>query len=55
MVVMVSSVGTCLLLAGCFALLWCVYKRTKYTISPGNALPQHLKEVGGAAGVEGGP
>ncbi|KAM7133709.1 interleukin-10 receptor subunit beta-like [Molossus nigricans] len=43
-VVLGSSVGTCLLLTGCLALLWCIYKRTKYTVSPGNALPQHLKE-----------
>ncbi|KAM6161592.1 interleukin-10 receptor subunit beta-like isoform 2-T2 [Erethizon dorsatum] len=33
-----------LVLLGCFALLWYVYKKTKYTFSPGNSLPQHLKE-----------
>ncbi|XP_036921175.1 interleukin-10 receptor subunit beta isoform X1 [Sturnira hondurensis] len=36
--------ATCLLLLGCSALLWCVYKRTKHIFSHGNALPQHLKE-----------
>ncbi|KAK1344369.1 hypothetical protein QTO34_014936 [Cnephaeus nilssonii] len=39
-----SVLAACLLLAGCFALLWSIYKGTKYTFSPGNALPQHLKE-----------
>ncbi|XP_008065124.1 LOW QUALITY PROTEIN: interleukin-10 receptor subunit beta [Carlito syrichta] len=33
-----------LVLLGCFALLWCIYKKTKYTFSPRNSLPQHLKE-----------
>ncbi|XP_058379010.1 interleukin-10 receptor subunit beta isoform X1 [Diceros bicornis minor] len=33
-----------LLLLGCSALVWCIYKKTKYAFSPGNALPQHLKE-----------
>ncbi|XP_053420793.1 interleukin-10 receptor subunit beta isoform X1 [Nycticebus coucang] len=33
-----------LVLLGCFALLWCIYKKTKYAFSPGNSLPQHLKE-----------
>uniref|UniRef100_K9IXA6 Interleukin-10 receptor subunit beta n=1 Tax=Desmodus rotundus TaxID=9430 RepID=K9IXA6_DESRO len=36
--------AACLLLLGCFALLWCVYKRTKRAFSRGNRLPQHLKE-----------
>lgn len=47
MVLVASVLAACLLLAGCFALLWSIYKGTKYTFSPGNTLPQHLKEVGG--------
>lgn len=44
-VVLVASVlAACLLLAGCFVLLWSIYRGTKYAFSPGNALPQHLKE-----------
>ncbi|NP_001307206.1 interleukin-10 receptor subunit beta precursor [Pteropus alecto] len=34
----------CLLLLGCFALMWCIYKKTKYAFAHGNKLPQHLKE-----------
>ncbi|XP_036206932.1 interleukin-10 receptor subunit beta isoform X2 [Myotis myotis] len=44
MVLVASVLAACLLLAGCFGLLWSIYKGTKYTFSPGNALPQHLKE-----------
>ncbi|XP_004387051.3 LOW QUALITY PROTEIN: interleukin-10 receptor subunit beta [Trichechus manatus latirostris] len=33
-----------LLLLGCLALVWYIYKKTKYTFAPGNSLPQHLKE-----------
>lgn len=36
--------ATCLVLLGCSALLWYVYRSTKRTFSRGNALPQHLKE-----------
>ncbi|KAF6384854.1 interleukin 10 receptor subunit beta [Rhinolophus ferrumequinum] len=44
-VVLTASVcAACLLLLGCFALLWYVYKKTKYTFCPRNSLPQHLKE-----------
>lgn len=43
-VVLAASVGACLLLMGCFLLLWYIYKRTKYAFYPGNSLPQHLKE-----------
>ncbi|KAM4887510.1 interleukin-10 receptor subunit beta-like isoform 3-T3 [Thomomys bottae] len=43
-ILMVSVFAGFLLLIGCFALLWCIYKKTKYTLAPGNALPQHLKE-----------
>ncbi|XP_048202259.1 interleukin-10 receptor subunit beta isoform X2 [Perognathus longimembris pacificus] len=43
-VLMVSVFAGFLVLVGCFALIWCIYKKTKYTFSPGNALPQHLKE-----------
>lgn len=39
----------CLLLLGCFALMWCIYKKTKYAFAHGNKLPQHLKEVSGGA------
>lgn len=47
-VVLTASVCVaCLLLPGCFALLWYAYKKTKYTFCPRNSLPQHLKEVGG--------
>ncbi|KAM6224028.1 interleukin-10 receptor subunit beta-like [Rhynchocyon petersi] len=34
-----------LLLLGCFALMWYVYKKTKCAFVPGNSFPQHLKEV----------
>lgn len=45
--VLVGSVCLAFLfLLGCFALLWCIYKKTKSTFSPGTSLPQHLKEVG---------
>lgn len=40
----------CLLLLGCFALIWCIYKKTKYAFARGNKLPQHLKEVSGGVG-----
>lgn len=40
----------CLLLLGFFALLWCIYKKTKYVFARGNKLPQHLKEVSGGVG-----
>ncbi|XP_042543149.1 interleukin-10 receptor subunit beta isoform X1 [Dipodomys spectabilis] len=43
-ILMVSVSAGFLVLTGCFALLWCIYKKTKYTFSPGNTLPQHLKE-----------
>ncbi|XP_073890198.1 interleukin-10 receptor subunit beta isoform X6 [Macaca fascicularis] len=43
-ILMASVFVVCLALLGCFALLWCIYKKTKYTFSPGNSLPQHLKE-----------
>nr|XP_002721340.2 interleukin-10 receptor subunit beta [Oryctolagus cuniculus] len=44
-VILIASVFVVfLVLLACFALLWCIYKKTKYTFSPGNALPQHLKE-----------
>ncbi|CAK6442107.1 unnamed protein product, partial [Pipistrellus nathusii] len=44
-VVLAASVlAACLLLAGCSALLWSIYKGTKYAFSPGSTLPQHLKE-----------
>ncbi|XP_062955842.1 interleukin-10 receptor subunit beta [Cynocephalus volans] len=33
-----------LVLLGCSALLWCIYKKTKYIFSTRNSLPQHLKE-----------
>ncbi|XP_028359768.2 interleukin-10 receptor subunit beta [Phyllostomus discolor] len=36
--------ATCLVLLGCSALLWCVYRKTRRVFSRGNALPQHLKE-----------
>ncbi|XP_054433897.1 interleukin-10 receptor subunit beta [Pteronotus mesoamericanus] len=43
--VLVAAVcAACLLLLGCSALLWCIYKRTKHALSRGNSLPQHLKE-----------
>ncbi|KFO24064.1 Interleukin-10 receptor subunit beta [Fukomys damarensis] len=32
------------MLLGCFALLWYIYKKTKYAFSPRSSLPQHLKE-----------
>lgn len=44
LVVLAASVCVALLLLGCFALSWYIYKKTKYTFSPGSALPQHLKE-----------
>ncbi|XP_037380915.1 interleukin-10 receptor subunit beta [Talpa occidentalis] len=44
LVVLAVSVCVAFLLFGCFALLWCIYKKTKYTFSPRNTLPQHLKE-----------
>ncbi|XP_065397477.1 interleukin-10 receptor subunit beta isoform X2 [Macaca fascicularis] len=44
-ILMASVFVVCLALLGCFALLWCIYKKTKYTFSPGNSLPQHLKEL----------
>lgn len=44
-VILIASIFVVfLVLLACFALLWCIYKKTKYTFSPGNALPQHLKE-----------
>lgn len=43
-VLIVSIFVACLLLFGCFALLWYIYKKTKQAFSPGNSLPQHLKE-----------
>ncbi|XP_007939498.1 interleukin-10 receptor subunit beta [Orycteropus afer afer] len=33
-----------LVLLGCFALMWYIYKKTKYIFAPGHSLPQHLKE-----------
>lgn len=52
-VVLSASVCVTCLLFGCFALLWCIYKKTKYAFSTGHALPQHLKEVGGGGGEPG--
>lgn len=47
-VILAASVcAAFLLLLGCIALVWCIYVKTKYAFSPGNVLPQHLKEVGG--------
>ncbi|KAI2595988.1 interleukin 10 receptor subunit beta, partial [Homo sapiens] len=46
-ILMASVFMVCLALLGCFALLWCVYKKTKYAFSPRNSLPQHLKELSG--------
>ncbi|MBZ3889379.1 Interleukin-10 receptor subunit beta [Sciurus carolinensis] len=44
-VVLIASVFLAfLVLLGCFALLWYIYKKTKHTFCPGNSLPQHLKE-----------
>lgn len=44
-IVLIASVFVVfLVLFGCFALLWFVYKKTKYTFLPRNSLPQHLKE-----------
>ncbi|XP_076974979.1 interleukin-10 receptor subunit beta-like isoform X3 [Tamandua tetradactyla] len=43
-ILMASVFVVFLLLLGCFALMWCIYKKTKYIFSPGNSLPQHLKE-----------
>nr|XP_025840923.1 interleukin-10 receptor subunit beta [Vulpes vulpes] len=43
-IVLAASVCAALLLLGCSALLWCLYKRTKHVFSPRNCLPQHLKE-----------
>lgn len=44
--VLAASVCAAFLLLGCSALLWYLYQKTKHTFSPGNCLPQHLKEVG---------
>lgn len=44
--VLAASVCAAFLLLGCLALLRCLYTKTKDTFSPGNGLPQHLKEVG---------
>lgn len=50
--VLAASLCAALLLLGCSALLWCLYKKTKHAFCPGNCLPQHLKEVGlGRAGA----
>ncbi|XP_012512859.1 PREDICTED: interleukin-10 receptor subunit beta isoform X3 [Propithecus coquereli] len=50
-IILIASVFVVfLVLLGCFALLWCVYKKMKYAFSAGNSLPQHLKEVGGMEG-----
>jgi hypothetical protein len=47
-VILIASVFMVfLVLLGCFALLWYIYKKAKYTFPRGNSLPQHLKEVGG--------
>ncbi|XP_011223726.2 interleukin-10 receptor subunit beta isoform X1 [Ailuropoda melanoleuca] len=43
-VVLAASVCAAFLLLGCLALLRCLYTKTKDTFSPGNGLPQHLKE-----------
>ncbi|XP_066226421.1 interleukin-10 receptor subunit beta [Saccopteryx leptura] len=43
-VVLAAAVCACLVLLGCFSLLWCIYKRTKYTFAHRTPLPQHLKE-----------
>uniref|UniRef100_A0A2K6UCD6 Interleukin-10 receptor subunit beta n=1 Tax=Saimiri boliviensis boliviensis TaxID=39432 RepID=A0A2K6UCD6_SAIBB len=43
-ILMASVFVVCLALLGCFALLWYIYKKTKYAFCPGNSLPQHLKE-----------
>ncbi|XP_049713999.1 interleukin-10 receptor subunit beta isoform X1 [Elephas maximus indicus] len=44
-IILIASVFTVfLLLLGCFALMWYIYKKAKYTFAPGNSLPQHLKE-----------
>ncbi|XP_014699232.1 interleukin-10 receptor subunit beta isoform X5 [Equus asinus] len=44
-VILAASVcAAFLLLLGCIALVWCIYVKTKYAFSPGNVLPQHLKE-----------
>ncbi|XP_012512857.1 PREDICTED: interleukin-10 receptor subunit beta isoform X1 [Propithecus coquereli] len=44
-IILIASVFVVfLVLLGCFALLWCVYKKMKYAFSAGNSLPQHLKE-----------
>uniref|UniRef100_A0A0P6K3L5 Interleukin-10 receptor subunit beta n=1 Tax=Heterocephalus glaber TaxID=10181 RepID=A0A0P6K3L5_HETGA len=43
-ILIVSVFVALLVLLGCFTLLWYVYKKTKYTFSPGSSLPQHLKE-----------
>lgn len=44
LVVVGASACGALLLLGCFALLWYVYRKTKHAFSPQNTLPQHLKE-----------
>ncbi|XP_064236173.1 interleukin-10 receptor subunit beta isoform X5 [Aotus nancymaae] len=46
-ILMASVFVVCLALLGCFALLWYIYKKTKYAFCPGNSLPQHLKELSG--------
>ncbi|XP_073928881.1 interleukin-10 receptor subunit beta isoform X2 [Castor canadensis] len=44
-VILIASVFMVfLVLLGCFALLWYIYKKAKYTFPRGNSLPQHLKE-----------
>ncbi|XP_042811613.1 interleukin-10 receptor subunit beta [Panthera leo] len=43
-IVLAASVCVAFLLLGCSALLWCLYKKAKHAFSPGNCLPQHLKE-----------
>lgn len=43
-VVLAASLCAAVLLLGCSALLWCLYKKTKHAFCPGNCLPQHLKE-----------
>ncbi|XP_004675580.1 PREDICTED: interleukin-10 receptor subunit beta [Condylura cristata] len=44
LVVLAASVCVALLLLGCFAMLWCIYEKIKYTFSHQNTLPRHLKE-----------
>lgn len=43
-ILIVSVLVVFLFLLGCFAVLWFIYKKTKYTFCSGTSLPQHLKE-----------